>query len=151
MVRFMRYATCFLLVSLTGCFVSRSEHQKLLVINVLDHAAYDDCRIPGSIQVDFDKVESYVQRMPKDTHIILYCSNYLCSASHFAAEKLIDKGYTNVQVYAGGMAEWFTTGLPVEGKAQAAYLRNPVPVPDEADFHVPVISQQDLAALLKIV
>lgn len=149
--RLLQLKAGVMLLFLAGCFASKSASTGPLVINVLDQAAYDDCHIPGSIQVDFDKVVSYVEAKPKDTVIVLYCSNYLCSASHFAAQQLINKGYTYVRVYGGGMADWYGAGLPVEGNAEAPYLHKQMQEPKEALSHVPIITRKELAELLKIV
>ena len=88
--------------------------------------------------------------MPKDREIIIYCSNYMCTASHFAVQKLLDAGYTKVYVYAAGMAGWFLAGYPVEGAAQAPYLHKEVPMHDESD-HLPTITTKELAERLKMV
>lgn len=141
-----------MILCITGCF-TKQQPQELgpLVINVLDKKLYDDCHIPGSIQVDFDKVEQYVSNYPKDHTIVVYCSNYTCMTSHFVANKLIEKEYTQVQVYAGGMAAWYQAGYPVEGPAQQPYLHKEV----EFDFKdvdkLPKIETKELAELLKIV
>jgi rhodanese-related sulfurtransferase len=118
---------------------------------VLEKALYDDCHIPFSVHVPFDKVEAYVHTLPKDTHIIVYCSNYTCSTSHFVVQKLREKGYTCAFVYAGGMAEWFLAGYPVEGNASADYLRKEVSIPDDVFSDVPTINMKELASILKIV
>ena len=49
----------FLTFFLSGCVSSEKKEidaPKLLVINVLDKALYDDCHITGSIHVPFDQV-----------------------------------------------------------------------------------------------
>ena len=134
-----------------GCWSAAPREQKPLVINVLDKTLYDDCHIPGSVQVDFDKVDRYVANLPQSTPIIIYCSNYACMTSHFVARRLREKKYTQVQVYAGGMAEWFLKGYPVEGPAQATYLHKEVMPQEEESDEIPKISIRELAELLKIV
>lgn len=148
-----RFALIVMLACLmtAGCWTQRVHEQKALVINVLDKALYDDCHIPGSIQVDFDKVDAYVSVKPKDLPIVVYCSNYACTTSHFVAKRLLSKGYTNVHVYSGGMAEWFQMGYPVEGPAQAGYLYQKVALAEENLGELPTIRIKDLAELLKIV
>jgi rhodanese-related sulfurtransferase len=135
---------------MSGCGESTTVNKAPLVINVLDKALYDDCHIPGSVHVNFDAVEYYVSTMPRDREIIVYCSNYACSTSHFVAQKLIDAGYTNVWVYAAGMAGWFLAGYPVEGPAEASYLHKELSMPDELGT-LPTVSTQKLAERLKMV
>lgn len=134
-----------------GCWSLRSSEKQIVVLNVLDKALYDDCHIPGSVQVDFDKVDRYISAYPKDSLIVVYCSNYACMTSHFVVKKLRAKGYINARVYAGGMAEWFLAGYPVEGSAQEPYLHKEV-MPEEGNLdEIPKIDKKELAELLKIV
>jgi rhodanese-related sulfurtransferase len=140
------------IVFLAGCFTKQvAQKTGPLVINVLDKALYDDCHIPGSIQVDFDKVERYVSDYKKDHPIIVYCSNYACMTSHFVVNKLLEKGYTQVRVYAGGMAEWYQAGYPVEGSAQQPYLHKKIEFDGSDVDTLSTINTQELAELLKIV
>ncbi len=138
-------------IMVAGCWSPTESEKNVLVLNVLDKALYDDCHIPGSVQVDFDKVERYVSTYPKDQHIVVYCSNYTCMTSHFVVKKLRAKGYTNARVYAGGMAEWFLAGYPVEGAAQEAYLHKEVTPEEGNSDEIPKIDKKELAELLKIV
>lgn len=122
-----------------------------LVINVLDQEAYDDCHIAGSVHIDFDNVEAYVQNMSKDTEIILYCSNYACSTSDFVGKKLQALGYTNVWAYEGGIAEWKQHGLPTVGLGKKEYLKRVMKKPvKDSESSVPVITMQELAKKLHI-
>jgi rhodanese-related sulfurtransferase len=140
-----------LMLSVVGCSTEQKKGTEPLVINVLDKALYDDCHIPGSVQVDFDKAERYAQSYPKDQTIVVYCSNYACTASHFVTKKLLAAGYTNVRVYAGGMAEWFLAGYPVEGPAQQGYLQKEIVAHEDQSEALPTIDKKELAELLKIV
>lgn len=122
-----------------------------LVINLLDKDSYNDCHIVGSVHVDFDIIESYVENIDKDTEIILYCSNYACGTSDYVGRQLLKLGYTNVSAYEGGMAEWKQNGLPTVGPGKAAYLtRVMVQSNEHNDSPVPVISMNELAEKLHI-
>ena len=147
---------CAVLLSITGCSRKTTEMQavqekKPLVINVLDQKAYDDCHIPGSVRVDFNKVEEYVRGYARDHTIVVYCSNYACMTSHFVAKKLRASGYTQALVYDGGMADWYQAGYPVEGPAEQPYLRTKVVYDENQSDTMPKISTKELAELLKIV
>lgn len=110
---------------LAGCWVSHSESaKKLLVINVLDPSLYNDAHIKGSVSVPLDKLEQSSRGWAKDTRIIVYCANYMCSASAEAARRLQKLGFTDVFAYEGGTAEWHSKGHPVEGSAKEGYLKN---------------------------
>lgn len=98
----------------------------LVVVNVLDKQMFDDCHIKGSINIPVEEIAQCESCVDKDADVVLYCSNYLCSSSEYAARKLREAGFKNVAVYAGGTAEWFQKGLPVEGPHQSAYLTNTI-------------------------
>jgi rhodanese-related sulfurtransferase len=135
----------------SGCLdFGKKEEQKegLLVINVLDKELYDDCHIPGSIQVDMMNVQKYVASYPKTTKIVIYCSNHACTASPWVAKKLTKDGFEHVWDYEPGMAGWYQEKLPVEGPAKAAYLHQSNPVLSHPAEGVDVISTQDLKKLI---
>jgi rhodanese-related sulfurtransferase len=121
-----------------------------LVINVLDKKTYDDCHIAGSEHVNFRMLDSFMKGVGKDTKIIVYCSNYLCSTSDYVAKKLKDAGYARVLVYAAGMAEWIQHGLPVEGPSKAAYLSKKVEVPVTIEQKTDIITTNELAQLMGV-
>jgi rhodanese-related sulfurtransferase len=98
------------------------KYTGLVVVNVLDKQLFDDCHIKGSINIPCDEVARCETCIDKDADIVIYCSNYLCSSSDYVARKLKESGFKNVAVYAGGTAEWFQRGLPVEGPSKSKYL-----------------------------
>lgn len=95
---------------------------QLLVINVLQKESYDDCHIKNSINVPMKYLKEYAQKLDKNQHIIVYCANYACTASNYAYRELTELGFKNVWEYAGGIAEWYQMGFPVEGSCSNNYL-----------------------------
>ena len=99
------------------------------LINVLDKKEFDDAHIEQSINVPFETVSSFLDNLPdKKIPLIFYCANYLCSSSDDAAAIAVKKGFTDVSVYQGGMAEWYQAHQndPVfiyNGPAEEEYLR----------------------------
>jgi len=93
------------------------------VINVLNKEYYDDCHIQGSISIPLDQIESSTQNWNKDSTIIAYCANYLCTASTAAWKTLHDMSFKNVYTYEGGIKEWKDKNLPVEGTCSLPYLQ----------------------------
>ena len=63
--------------------------------------------VPGAI-----KLSSYNQynlaELPtdKDTTLVFYCYNSYCQASHAAAERALQAGYTDVRVMKAGIVGW---------------------------------------------
>lgn len=127
-----------------------NNDQQLYVVNVLDKESFEDCRIAGSINVPFDEVESFAKDLNRSSEVVVYCSNYRCTASMTAAEKLKEMGFENVWAFEGGTAEWYQmnkkTGgqYPVEGSCQASYLNAANEKPTEEAHTVAVISAEEL-------
>ena len=60
------------------------------------------------------------------------------------------KGFRDVSVYEGGMAEWYQSGLPVEGPHEKAYLRKTVKQAVAEQSEIPLISCSDLATEMQV-
>ncbi|MDD7684365.1 rhodanese-like domain-containing protein [Eubacterium pyruvativorans] len=50
----------------------------------------------------------------KGYKIVVYCGHVGCGRSHVAAKYLVQKGFTNVYRYGGGISAWVDAGYPVE-------------------------------------
>jgi rhodanese-related sulfurtransferase len=144
--RYSFYSFLFLfLVSLPACSLFSGEKEELVVINVLDKNLYDDCHIEGSINIPFEIFEQYAQRkLSKSAVIVVYCSNYMCSASGEAALMLKKMGFKKVWAYEAGMAEWYQQKLPVVGPCSSKYLNARFSPPDHQELGLPVITTQQL-------
>lgn len=151
------FGFCGLMLSSCGGKSQETENKEenklrsgLVVINVLDKKLFDDCHIKGSINIPVEEIAKSEQSIDKNAEIVLYCSNYLCSSSEYAARKLKALGFANVAVYSGGTAEWFQKGLPVEGPHQSAYLtkaNEPVEMQEEG---INVVTVDELAGKMGI-
>lgn len=140
------------LVGLSGCF-ERQEQQKkgLVVVNVLDKELYDDCHIKESINIPFEMIEEQACAIDKDAQVVVYCSNYRCTTSEYAAKKFCQLGFRNVCVYMGGTAEWFQEKLPIAGPHRLAYLKKQCPaVAAENNGNIPTITTHELAKKMGI-
>jgi len=120
-----------LLALLPGCWPFSSSEKKaefayderFVVISVNDKDVHADCSIKGSINVALSDIESFSKKLKKDAEIVIYCTNYMCSASGLAAKQLKALGFEKVRAYEGGSAEWFQAGYPVEGSCKMPYLK----------------------------
>lgn len=137
-----------LMMIITGCSPVLKK-PKLVVINILDKPMYDDCHIKGSINVPFDILESALSSLNKHDEIIVYCSNYQCTASKYAAQLLKKHGFNNVMAYEAGMAEWYQQGLPVEGHCKQAYLNQVIEAENQQDNEIAVVSTEALKHKIK--
>lgn len=122
----------------------------LVVINVLDKELFEDCHIKGSIHIPFDQIDTCRNFIDKNAEIVIYCSNYQCTTSEYAARKLKELGYANVSVYEGGMAEWYQGGLPVEGPCQKKYLTRPLRKVTSDNEQMNIVVMEDLALKMEI-
>lgn len=50
----------------------------------------------------------------KNAQLVFYCANTECTASHTAAKRASEAGYTNVQVMADGIQGWKKAGKKTE-------------------------------------
>lgn len=129
--------------------LSTKKEPSLEVINVLDKELYDDCHIKGSINIPFNMIEQYAKRLDKNTHVVLYCSNYMCTASGAAARMLKKMGFENVWAYEAGMAEWYQDKLPVEGNCKESYLNIHLEKPEITEQGIQPITTQELKNKIK--
>jgi rhodanese-related sulfurtransferase len=137
----MQYRTSLIVASLCAlgmlipaCWNSGKE-PAMRVINVLSNELYKDAHITGSVHVPFENVEQQAAKWNKKIPVVVYCSNYACSASSSATRALIRMGFHDVHAYEGGMAEWYQLGYPTMGKVEQAYLQHKMEKPDQHDEH----------------
>ncbi|CAN5165666.1 hypothetical protein BH09DEP1_BH09DEP1_4220 [soil metagenome] len=142
------------LALLPGCWLfgkkdAQEQKPSLYVINVLDKESYDDCNIAGSVNVPFKDVESFAQNIDRNTEMVVYCANYMCTASGAAAQKLKEMGFDKVSAYEGGTAEWYQLGKAngedsVKGSCTASYLTAANDKPEAEATDVSVITAEQL-------
>jgi len=144
---------CAIILTVGGYFLMKSpvKEQKLVIINVLDKDLYDDCHIKGSINVPFEKIEEYADKLDKSKHVVLYCSNYMCTASGSSAKMLKRMGFENVWAYEAGMADWYQAKLPVEGPCKEAYLNVKIEKPEHVDDNFPIITTNELSNKINLI
>lgn len=130
--------------------VSAAATPKILVVNVLQKELYDDAHIAGSINVPLADLQKAAQKWDKEVPVVVYCSNYQCSASTGGARILKNLGFQKVAAYEGGMAEWYQLSredktYPVEGPAKEEYLSVKIAAPVQTTAEdVKIITAQEL-------
>ncbi len=69
--------------------------------------------IPGAVLLTSSS-QYDVKELPanKDSKLVFYCANQKCGASHAAAKRAMENGYTNVAVLPEGIAGWKSAGQP---------------------------------------
>ena len=82
--------------------------------NVVSDDDFTGELIPGSRRVPIDRIGRESTRLPRDTAIVVYCSDAKWPVSKYAATELEALGFTNVRVFDGGLAAWKASGRGVE-------------------------------------
>ena len=80
-----------------------------ILIDARPEIKYEKGTIPSSLNIPDTKFEEYysvLKDIPMQKELIVYCGGYNCTKSPIVAQKLKDKGYTNVKIYSGGEPEW---------------------------------------------
>ena len=93
----------------------QASGKKFILLDTRSKALYMVGHIKGaqSFPLSEIKVETTLNRLPKDFLIIVYCSSAMCHVSRDAARKLQDLGYAVVD-YPGGVMEWTQKGNGLE-------------------------------------
>ncbi|HYO57185.1 rhodanese-like domain-containing protein [Archangium sp.] len=70
--------------------------------------------IPGAVLLTHFQKYDAAQELPaaKDAKLVFYCANVQCKASHAAAQKALEAGYTDVNVLPDGLLGWKKAGQP---------------------------------------
>jgi len=88
-----------------------------VIIDVRERGSYAKEHIKGALNIPASEIEKRISEIPADRPVIVYCTNYSCTASLVAAKKLAELGRNNVYRFVGGLLEWKTAGLPTESSA----------------------------------
>ena len=89
------------------------ENPTIQLVMTLGPKAFAKAHIPGSHNIwDINLAK---EQFPKDTEIIVYCSDKTCMASYAAYQQLEHAGYQHIWRFAGGLVEWSEAGYEVAG------------------------------------
>jgi len=75
--------------------------------------------IPGAVLLTHYQKYDLAKELPaaKDAKLVFYCANTECGASHTAAQKALEAGYTDVSVLPDGLMGWKQAGQPTASVA----------------------------------
>jgi rhodanese-related sulfurtransferase len=94
------------------------EQQDILLLDARLNRDYLIGHLPGAFSLPALELDTYLgQVMPllsATQPLLVYCSGTSCDESLQLAELLRKQGFTNLVLFAGGMAEWEQAGLKVE-------------------------------------
>lgn len=69
--------------------------------------------VPTAVRVEYAAMTPETLGADKDAKMTFLCANTMCSASKKAAMAAVDLGYTDVNVFEGGVAGWQAAGNKV--------------------------------------
>ena len=72
--------------------------------------------IPGAILLSHYEKYDVAKELPRDhaEKLVFYCANEKCMASHKAAARATEAGYTDVSVLPAGIMGWKSSGQPID-------------------------------------
>ena len=77
--------------------------------------AFRTKHIRGSLHFDIHQPTHLFDVLAHDDDIVVYCSNVDCNASHAVIKKLLERGYSRLTHYRGGLIDWEEAGWPLDG------------------------------------
>lgn len=93
---------------------NKLENGNIHLVEVLGVDKFNQSHIKGAINIPLENIgQQAKKKFGKDDEIVVYCSDYECTASPTAGKKLDDLGFKNVYDYEGGKKEWKEAGLPM--------------------------------------
>lgn len=104
----------------------RYEQELVVFVDARNDRDYARGHVPGAYQLDHYHPEKYLASVlpvcQTADQIVVYCNGGGCEDSELAALTLSQAGIpkTNLFIYAGGLREWATNGLPVELGARSS-------------------------------
>jgi len=95
-----------------------------LVLDVREPEEFREAHVPDAVNIPRGLLEIRADpaspaadpslSAERSARVLVYCTKGPGARSLFAARTLMDMGYENVDVLAGGMNAWAEAGLPVE-------------------------------------
>jgi rhodanese-related sulfurtransferase len=92
-----------------------SEQDGYALVNVLAPDVFMKEHIPDSINIPAKELDRFEKKFSRDKEIVVYCASQQCDASPKAARELMERGFSNVYDYEGGMKSWKQAGNAIEG------------------------------------
>lgn len=92
--------------------LERGDHFRLVM--ALNEWAFRAKHIPGSEH--FNTPDQLPASLAPEDDIVVYCTSVDCHSSIALYRDLVERGYQKVRRYDGGLTDWETAGLPLEGE-----------------------------------
>lgn len=96
--------------------LARTRKEGVVVLDVRPEEEYRAGHIPGARSVPIERLEVYLEEIPKDREVVAYCRGPYCVFSDEAVALLKARGY-RARRLEEGLPDWRVAGLPVEVSA----------------------------------
>jgi rhodanese-related sulfurtransferase len=93
--------------------MERLSDGSVVVLDVRPEEEYRAGHIPGAHSVPVEKLEAYLEKIPKNREVVAYCRGPYCVFSDEAVALLSSRGYRAKRL-AKGLPDWRAAGMPVE-------------------------------------
>ena len=93
--------------------LARLQDESVIILDVRPEEEYRAGHIPSARSVPVERLEAYLEEIPKDREIVAYCRGPYCVFSDEAVALLRSRGY-QVRRLAQGLPDWRAAGMPVE-------------------------------------
>ncbi len=85
---------------------------EIQVVDVRKFEAYSQGHIPTAINIPSDKLEEYMDKIPKDKIVVVYCYTQQCHLAAKCAITFVEHGHPTMEL-EGGFEEWKKYGFEV--------------------------------------
>ncbi|MDQ3639572.1 MAG: rhodanese-like domain-containing protein, partial [Actinomycetota bacterium] len=93
--------------------LQKTREESVVLLDVRPEEEYRAGHIPGARSVPMERLEAYLEEIPKDREVVAYCRGPYCVFSDEAVKLLEARGYRASRL-TEGFPEWRAAGLPVE-------------------------------------
>lgn len=104
------------------------EHLRagLPVVDTRHPQQHEQATIPGAHAIAHEEIVARLDELDPDRVTVLFCNGPQCKATPDAVRALLAHGYPadKLRYYRGGIQDWMTLGLPVEGTRASDHRRD---------------------------
>ena len=93
--------------------LAKMREEGVEVLDVRPEDEYWAGHIPGARSVPVERMEAYLEEIPRDREVVAYCRGPYCVFSDEAVALLRSRGY-RARRLREGLPDWRAAGLPVE-------------------------------------
>jgi rhodanese-related sulfurtransferase len=90
------------------------QKQPVSILDVNSQQSWLKAHVPGALPLDPMSYGESDLPADRDSTLVFYCSNFLCTKAPNAARRAKEMGYRNVYVMSAGISGWVGASLPTE-------------------------------------